>query len=123
MKPSSEIEKILVVLHTTPKYYNSTSFNFQHMEFMGTPITLVGVKGPLGKNKRIYFSEKVILQFLIACLSSPSITKPLKETSPALIFDVFDHGLCTVPYANKERTANNIQKNITLANPYQELII
>ena len=89
---------------------------------MGTSITLVGVKGPLGENKRIYFSGKVILQFLIACLSSPSITKPSKESSPALIFDVFDHGLSTVPYANKERTADNIQKIITLANPYQELI-
>ena len=108
----------MVVLHTTPKYYNGTRLNYQHMEFIETPISLVGVKGPLGKNKRIYFSEKVILQFLIACLSSPSITKPLKESSPALIFDVFDHGLSTVPYANKERTADNIQKIITLANPY-----
>ena len=89
---------------------------------MRTPITLVAVKRPLGKNKRIYFFEKVILQFLIACPSSTSITKPLKESSPALIFDVFDHGLSTVPYANKERTANTIQKFITLANPYQELM-
>ena len=78
MKPSPGIEKILVALHTASKYYNVTRLNYQHMELMGTPITLVGVKGPLGKNKRIYFSEKVILQFLIACLSSPSITKPLK---------------------------------------------
>ena len=38
------------------------------------------------------------------------------------MFDVFDHGLSTVPYANKERTANTIQKIITLANPYQELM-
>ena len=122
MKPSSGIEKILVVLHTAPKHYNGTSLNYQHMEFRGTAITFIGVKKPLEKNKRMYFSEKVILQFLIACLSLPSITKPLKETSPALIFDVFDHGLSTAPYANKKRTANTIQKIITLANPYQELM-
>ena len=100
MKPSLIIEEILFSLHTALKYYNNTNLNYQCMEFMGTPITLVGVKGLLGKNKRIYFSGKVILQFLIACLSSPSIIKQLKETSPALVFDVFDHGLSTVPYAN-----------------------
>ena len=38
------------------------------------------------------------------------------------MFDAFDHGLSTVPHANKERTANTIQKNITLTNPYQELM-
>ena len=92
------------------------------MEFVGTPITLVGDKGPLGKNKRIYFFGKVILQFLIACFSSSSITEPLKETSPALMFDVFNHGLSTVPYSINKRTANTIQRIITLANPYQKLI-
>ena len=42
------------------------------------------------------------------------------------MFDVFSQGLSTVPYANKERTANNIQKIIKLsqslsgANKYEE---
>ena len=107
MKPSSGIEKILFDLHTAPKYYNGTSLNYQHMEFKWTPISLVGVKGPLRKNKRIYFSGKVILQFSIACFSSPSITEPLKETSPALMFDVFEHSLSTLTYAKKERCRTN----------------
>ena len=42
------------------------------------------------------------------------------------MFDVFDHGLSTVPYANKERTANTFQKiyhtgqSLSGANEYEE---
>ena len=63
MKPSSEIEKILVVLHTAPKYYNSTSLNYQHMEFIETPISLVDVKGLLGKTSTFVSLGKLYYNF------------------------------------------------------------
>ena len=38
------------------------------------------------------------------------------------MFDAFDHGISTGPNVTKERKANTIQRVITLANSYKELM-
>ena len=55
IKPSSGTEKNLVVLHTAPKYYNGTRLNYQHTEFIETPIFIGRCKRTTGKKQAHLF--------------------------------------------------------------------